>query len=147
MLLQESLLNHTLVSVDDAQTTILCTAALRRMDESFLMTQVARDGFDSTAVDQAMAWLAIAVRAPCAARACVRGTLPSSAAFGIRGTLPEGVTSLPIVECFPLAPSCSLRTTRVWRRRFRGCGSLRTNSSTRGSCATCAPRRCFFSHF
>lgn len=40
-----------------AQTTILCTAALMRMDESFLLHEFSLHGFDETVVDRAMLWL------------------------------------------------------------------------------------------
>lgn len=43
-------------------TTVLCTAALRRADESFLVETVESGGFDETIVDRSMQWLAIAVR-------------------------------------------------------------------------------------
>lgn len=46
-----------------AQTTILCTTALIRMDESFLLQTYDEAGFDETIVDRAMEWLNVTVRA------------------------------------------------------------------------------------
>lgn len=45
-------------------TTLLCVCCLRRLDESFLLKTVDRDGFEETIVDRAMEWLAAMARRP-----------------------------------------------------------------------------------